>query len=205
MAGDIDNVKALQLDLRLTLSKSERFYVWRGSIVSRKIGGGFFEEVEITCHSDRRTLSWLYPVEVNYVSSCVAVVNQPIRIGIDQGYLPFIWGGRKFWLESSMVHAITFGKLQKLWAVVWGDAIFLLFLVCSVNLDIFEAGRIPTTPNCIVLCFCTRVPPGWFYLNGNVPEFFSYIDAVIKKLFFKARQKLFELKWVTCKDDKINL
>ena len=39
----------------------------------------------------------------------------------------------------------------------------------------------------------------------SIPEFFSYIDAVIKKLFFKARQKLFELKWVTCKDDKINL
>ena len=134
MAGDIDNVKALQLDLRLTLSKSERFYVWRGSIVSGEIGGGFF------FHSDRRTLSWLYPVEVNYVSSGVAVVNQPIRIGIDQSYLPFIWGSRKFWLESPMVHAITFGKLQKLWAVVWGDASFPLFLVCSVNLDIFCSG-----------------------------------------------------------------
>lgn len=134
MAGDIDNVKALQLDLRLTLSNSERFYVWRGSIVSGEVGG------EITCHFDRRTLSWLYPVEVNYVSSCVAVVNQPIRIGIDQGYLPFIFGGRKFWLESLMVHAIPFGKLQKLWAVVWGEAIFPLFLVCSVNLDIFCSG-----------------------------------------------------------------
>ena len=109
-------------------------YVWRGSIVSGEVGG------EITCHFDRRTLSWLYPVEVNYVSSCVAVVNQPIRIGIDQGYLPFIWGGRQFWLESPIVHAIPFGKLQKLWAVVWGEAIFPLFLVCSVNLDIFCSG-----------------------------------------------------------------
>ena len=27
-----------------------------------------------------------------------------------------------------------FGKLLKIWAVIWGDAIFLLFLVCSAEL-----------------------------------------------------------------------
>ena len=27
-----------------------------------------------------------------------------------------------------------FGKLLKIWAVIWGDAIFLLFLVCSAKL-----------------------------------------------------------------------
>ena len=37
------------------------------------------------------------------------------------------WENRKFQLESQMVRAIPFGKLKKLWATIWGDAIFLLF------------------------------------------------------------------------------
>ena len=34
-----------------------------------------------------------------------------------------------------MVYAIQFGKLQKIWAVIRGDAIFLLSLVCSAGLN----------------------------------------------------------------------
>ena len=44
-----------------------------------------------------------------------------------QGYLLFTRENRKFHLENQMVRAIPFGKLQKTWAVIWGDAIFLLF------------------------------------------------------------------------------
>ena len=40
-----------------------------------------------------------------------------------------------FRLENQMACAIPFAKLQKKWAVIWGDAIFLLFLVCSSGLD----------------------------------------------------------------------
>ena len=36
--------------------------------------------------------------------------------------------------------AIPFGKHQKLWAVIWGDAVFLLFLACSADLDILCSG-----------------------------------------------------------------
>ena len=35
-----------------------------------------------------------------------------------------------------MFRAIPFGKLQKLWAVFCDDVVFLLFLVCSADLDI---------------------------------------------------------------------
>ena len=38
-------------------------------------------------------------------------------------------------VENQMVRAILFGKLQKIWAVISGNAIFLLFLVCSADLD----------------------------------------------------------------------
>ena len=50
----------------------------------------------------------------------------PLESG-DPGYLPFIWENRKFWLENEMVRAIPFGQLPKIWAVIWGDEIFLLF------------------------------------------------------------------------------
>ena len=49
----------------------------------------------------------------------------------------FTWKNRKFQFEKQVVRAINdFGKLQKIWAVICGDAIFLLFLVCSAELDI---------------------------------------------------------------------
>ena len=37
------------------------------------------------------------------------------------------WEIRKFQMENQMVRAIPFGKLQKIRAVIWDDAIFLLF------------------------------------------------------------------------------
>ena len=51
------------------------------------------------------------------------------------GYLPFTWENRKFQLEDQMVHAIPFGKLQKIWALISGDAIFLLFEVSLADVD----------------------------------------------------------------------
>ena len=36
--------------------------------------------------------------------------------------------------------AIPFGKHQKLWVVIWGDAVFLLFLACLADLDILCSG-----------------------------------------------------------------
>ena len=36
-----------------------------------------------------------------------------------------------------MVRAIPFGKLQKIWAVIRGDVIFLLFEVSLADVDIF--------------------------------------------------------------------
>ena len=42
-------------------------------------------------------------------------------------YLPFTWENRKFQLEDQIVHTIPFGKLEKIWALICGDAIFLLF------------------------------------------------------------------------------
>ena len=35
-----------------------------------------------------------------------------------------------------MVRAIPFGKLQKIWAEIWGDAIFVLFYIILADVDI---------------------------------------------------------------------
>jgi len=50
-----------------------------------------------------------------------------LKVVRDVGYLPFTWENRKFQLENQMVCTIPFGKLQKIWAVIRDDAIFLLF------------------------------------------------------------------------------
>ena len=39
-------------------------------------------------------------------------------------------------LENQMLCAIPFGKLQKTWAVFWGDAIFMLFSVGPADLEV---------------------------------------------------------------------
>ena len=44
--------------------------------------------------------------------------------------------------DKSNGSAIPFGKHQKLWAMIWGDAVFLLFLACSADLDTLCSGSI---------------------------------------------------------------
>ena len=62
------------------------------------------------------------------------------KVQVNQGYLSFTWENRKFRWEIQMVHPIPFGKLQKMWAVIWGEAIFQLILVCSADLYILCSG-----------------------------------------------------------------
>ena len=47
---------------------------------------------------------------------------------------------RKLRLENQMVRSFPFGNLQKIWAVICRDAIFLLLLVCSADFDILRSG-----------------------------------------------------------------
>ena len=77
-----------------------------------------------------------HPKSQQRVRTC-AVIEKPVfraslalsmlEIELYQGYLPFTRENRKFQLEHQMVHAIPFGKLQKIWPLICGDAIFLLF------------------------------------------------------------------------------
>ena len=58
----------------------------------------------------------------------------------DVGYLHLHRENRKFRLENQMVSSFPFGNLQKIWAVICRDAIFLLLLACSADFDILRSG-----------------------------------------------------------------
>ena len=58
------------------------------------------------------------------------------------------------------------GRLQKIWAVFWGDAIFPLFLVCSADLDILCSESFSLHFYVLLLCSCTKFPP-------NINTYFS--------------------------------
>ena len=74
-------------------------------------------------------------------------------------YLAFTWENQKFRMENQMVLPILFRKRQEIWAMIQDDAFFLLFLVCSADLDILCSGSIMS--NFIILFSCTRFSPGW--------------------------------------------
>ena len=103
-----------------------------------------------------------------------------------------------------MVNANPFGKLQKMWAVTSGDAIFLLFSVCSVDLDI-PCSRLSssTTTKFTVLCLCTRFPHRCRFVwmdrkhahnNHNIPRFTGKGPfALLTKMIYFLFTKLFKL------------
>ena len=57
-----------------------------------------------------------------------------------------------------MVRIIPFGELQETWPVIWGGAIFLLFIVCSADLDI----HCDRSFSHHVKFYRFMIPPGWF-------------------------------------------
>lgn len=57
--------------------------------------------------------------------------------------------------KANGYRTIPFREPQKTWAVIRGDAIFRLFLVCSAGWMYIIAGHSPTTSN------NTKYPPWW--------------------------------------------
>ena len=54
--------------------------------------------------------------------------------------------------KANGYYTIPFGEPQKTWAVIRGDAIFLLLLVCSAGWIYIIAGHSPTISSFVVLC-----------------------------------------------------
>jgi len=85
------------------------------------------------------------------------------------GYLPFTWENRKFQLENQMVRAIPFGKLQKLWAVIWGDAIFLLFQVSLADVKILYSDSLARDVAFNCLMFMPEISNRMVFVNAKHP------------------------------------
>ena len=94
------------------------------------------------------------------------------------GCLPFTRENRKVQLENQMVDAIPFGKLQKIWAVIGGDAIFLLFEVSLADVDIFYSDFLSrnTAFNCFM--FTPEISNRMVFVNGKHPLTILQTDTI---------------------------
>ena len=128
-----------------------------------------------------RTMLWSYTMRHQRTKAQVNFFYwlMDARRALVTKHLPFTREIRKFCLENQMVRVLPFGKLQKTWAVIRGDAIFLLFLVCSGDLDI----------HCIITSFLsdTRELEVWsFCILG---QWFAQIFRVNRHYWVKALRK----------------
>ena len=69
-----------------------------------------------------------------------------------------------------MVHAIPFGKLQKIWAVIGGDAIFLLFEVSLADVDIFYSDSLSRNMAFNCFMFTPEISNRMVFVNGKHPS-----------------------------------
>ena len=68
-----------------------------------------------------------------------------------------------------MVGPIRFGKPQKTWAVIRGDAILSLFLVCSADLDVFCGASFSLQVKFYSLMFMHKISTRVVYVKGKQP------------------------------------
>ena len=97
----------------------------------------------------------------------------------DTLYLPFTRENRKFQLENQMVRAILFGKLQKIWAVIWGDAIFLLFKVSLPDVDIFYSDSLSRNLAFNCFTFMPEISNRMVFVNGKHPIGYSISEQYL--------------------------
>ena len=68
-----------------------------------------------------------------------------------------------------MVRAIPFGKLQKIWAVIRGDAIFLLFEVSLADVNIFYNNSLSRNLAFNCFMFMPEISNRMVFVNGKHP------------------------------------
>jgi len=72
-----------------------------------------------------------------------------------------------------MVRSIPFGKLQNMWAVIWGDAIFMLFYVSLADVDILNNDSLSSEVGFNCLMFMLEISIRVVFVNGKYPWFFQ--------------------------------
>ena len=69
-----------------------------------------------------------------------------------------------------MARAIPFGKLQKIWALICGDAIFLLFLVSLADVDRLFCNSLSRNVAFKSLMFMPEISNRMVFVNGKQPR-----------------------------------
>ena len=70
-------------------------------------------------------------------------------------------------MQNQMLRAIPFGKHQKILAVISGDAMFLLLVVCFSDLDIFCSGSFSHLVKFYRLIFMHKISTRVVSVNVN--------------------------------------
>ena len=76
-------------------------------------------------------------------------------------------------MQNQMFLAIASGKHQEIWAVISGDAMFLLFLVCFSDLDIFCSGSFSHLVKFYRFIFMHKISTWVVSVNGRHPRSFK--------------------------------
>ena len=79
-------------------------------------------------------------------------------------------------VENQMVHAIPFGKPQKIWALICSDEIFLFFSVCSADLDILCSGSFSQLVKFYRCKFVHKISTRVVFVNGEQPRFYPVLQ-----------------------------
>jgi len=98
-----------------------------------------------------------------------------------------------------MVRAIPFGKLQKIWAVIWVDSIFLLFQVSLADVDILYSDSLSRNVQFNCLMFMPEISNRMVFVNGKHPFFhFNGRSALQNFLAFQFSLKGFHFISAKC-------
>ena len=68
-----------------------------------------------------------------------------------------------------MVRAIPFGKIQKIWTVIWDDAIFLLFQVSLAEVNVLYSDSLSRNVAIHCLIFIPEISNRMVFVNGKHP------------------------------------
>ena len=89
-----------------------------------------------------------------------------------------------------MARTIPIGKLQKIWAVIWGDAIFLLFQVSLADVDMLYSDSFSRNVTFNCLMFMPEISNLMVFVNGKHPRIF-HLATKNFGLFFTAKEKFY--------------
>lgn len=109
--------------------------------------------------------------------------------GVFWGYLPLTWEIPKFWMCYQIVRPTPLGEPQKTGALIWGNAIFVLFLVCSADLDTHFRGLFSDHVKSHSFLFLHTISTRLVCENGLLPLMNNCLKCLMRDVFSQKVEK----------------